>query len=338
MKLFLRDQIPFVASFVVQLVVLLLIFQLDGFHKTSNILYAVFLSVCFIGLFLGVRYLLNRRVYEKLSTPMKSLDELTQTMGSSPLELAYEERSEEQYRLYKEQLHLFETKQREYNAFIQQWVHQMKTPISVIHLLLQDDDSQVSSSVREEVDRMKRGLETVLYHARLDRFEHDYLIEPVDLQKLIQQVLTENKRLLIRNQVYPDVTVEAGWRVETDEKWLSFVLNQLITNAVRYSSGISRKLSISVSAREQKAVLEVRDYGIGIPQEDIRRVFQPYFTGENGRKYPESTGMGLYLVQEICKRLGHGLELESQVGEGTCVRLVFPAIVSTLQPCKVEES
>ncbi|MGD8190781.1 sensor histidine kinase [Brevibacillus ginsengisoli] len=338
MKLFLRDQIPFALLFIFQLVLILLIFLLGGLHETGNILYAIFLTLFFTGIFLVFRYWSNRRVYQRLSQPVKALDDLTQEMGDSPIAQAVAEMNAQQYRLYKEQLHLYENKQREYNTFIQQWVHQMKTPISVIHLLLQEEDSQVSTSVREEVDRLKRGLETVLYIARLDRFEHDFVIELVPLKKLVQNVLTENKRLLIRNQVYPEVIADSDWRVESDEKWLSFVLNQLITNAVRYSAGVSRKVSIRLSHRGQQAVLEVRDYGIGIPKEDLHRVFQPYFTGENGRKYPESTGMGLYLVQEICKRLGHAVELESQVGEGTSIRLIFSAVVSTLQSCKETES
>ncbi|WNC15517.1 sensor histidine kinase [Brevibacillus brevis] len=338
MKLFLRDQWAFAAFFLVQMILLLLIFTLDGYWNESLMIYAVFLSLFFAGAFMVVRYLTHRAIYQRLSNPVESLEELTQTHGNAALSRALDETFLEHYRLYKEQLHAYENKQRDYTTFIQQWVHQMKTPISVIHLLLQNEDDPVAESVREEVDRIKRGLETVLYIARLDRFEQDFIVEPVSLQSLAQNVLAENKRLFIRNQVYPELKVDGQWRVESDEKWLSFVLNQLLTNAVRYSAGKSNKVTVRAYERGSSVALEVQDYGIGIPQQDIRRVFQPYFTGENGRKYPESTGMGLYLVKEICGRLNHGVELESEVGEGTIVRIVMSAVVPTLQERKKAES
>ncbi|MED1914615.1 sensor histidine kinase [Bacillus thuringiensis] len=338
MKLFLRDQWPFAAFFLVQLILLIMIFAMDGYWNESLMIYVMFLSVFFAGAFLAIRYLSHRTVYQRLSKPVESLEELTQTYGNSPLCRAMDDISQEQYRLYKEQLHAYENKQRDHTTFIQQWVHQMKTPISVIHLLLQNEDDPTAESVREEVDRIKRGLETVLYIARLDRFEQDFLIEPVTLRSMVQNVLAENKRLFIRNQVYPEVKVDENWRVESDDKWLAFVLNQLLTNAVRYSAGKSNKVTIRAYERGAHAILEVQDYGIGIPTEDIRRVFKPYFTGENGRKYPESTGMGLYLVKEICGRLHHGVEMESEVGEGTTVRIVLSAVVPTLQESKIAES
>ncbi|EJL20154.1 HAMP domain-containing sensor histidine kinase [Brevibacillus sp. BC25] len=338
MKLFLRDHWPFAAFFLVQLILLIMIFAMDGYWNESLMIYVMFLSVFFAGAFLSIRYLSHRTIYQRLSKPVESLEELTQTYGNSPLCRAMDDISQEQYRLYKEQLHAYENKQRDHTTFIQQWVHQMKTPISVIHLLLQNEDDPTAESVREEVDRIKRGLETVLYIARLDRFEQDFLIEPVTLRSMVQNVLAENKRLFIRNQVYPEVKVDENWRVESDDKWLAFVLNQLLTNAVRYSAGKSNKVTIRAYERGAYAILEVQDYGIGIPTEDIRRVFKPYFTGENGRKYPESTGMGLYLVKEICGRLHHGVEMESEVGQGTTVRIVLSAVLPTLQESKIAES
>lgn len=329
MKLFLRNQWAFAAFFVVQLILLLLIFALDGYWNSSLMIYAIFLSLFFAGGFLLSRYLTHRTIYQRLSNPVHSLEELTQTHGNAPLCRAMDENCLEQYRLYKEELHAYENKQRDHITFIQQWVHQMKTPLSVIHLLLQDDDDPKSESVREEVDRLKRGLETILYLARLDRFEQDFLIEPVNLRTLAQEAVAENKRLFIRNQVYPELQIDEHWSAESDDKWLSFVLNQLLVNAVRYSAGKSSKVTIRAYERGSQVVLEVQDYGIGIPREDIRRVFQPYFTGENGRKYAESTGMGLYLVKEICGKLNHAVELESMVDAGTTVRVVLSAVVPT---------
>lgn len=338
MRLFWKDQIVFLVFFFVQLALLVLIFALAGYWNPLLTSYGVFLCAFFAGSYLVIRYLLNRQVYQRLSNPIESLEELNQHHGNAALGRAVDQTFQELYRLFKGQLHAYEAKQREHTTFIQQWVHQMKTPISVIHLLLQDDPDPRAESVREEVDLIKRGLETVLYIARLDRFEQDFLIEPVVLRQLVQAVVSENKRMFIRNQVYPEVKVDERFTVESDEKWLSFVLNQLLTNAVRYSAGKSSKVAILAYSRGMDVVLEVRDNGIGIPPQDVHRVFQPYFTGENGRRYPESTGMGLYLVREICGRLHHKVELDSKVGEGTSVRIVFSAVVPTLQDRKEDES
>jgi signal transduction histidine kinase len=111
--------------------------------------------------------------------------------------------------------------------------------------------------------------------------------------------------------------------VLTDAKWLRFILNQLLTNAVRYSAGYGNSVVIAAVKKGTEQIIEVRDQGVGIPKQDIERVFEPYYTGENGRKYKESTGMGLYLTAEICKQLGHDISLKSVVNKGTTVSLSF---------------
>ena len=111
--------------------------------------------------------------------------------------------------------------------------------------------------------------------------------------------------------------------VKSDEKWLYFILVQVILNAVKYSAEQSSKLDLALYDRDADLVLEVCDYGIGIPASDRERIFDPFFTGENGRKFRESTGMGLYLVKEVTSFLGHRLEVETEVGKGTSFRIIF---------------
>src|SRR5699024_7995791 len=114
-----------------------------------------------------------------------------------------------------------------------------------------------------------------------------------------------------------------GITVQTDEKWLFFIISQLINNAVKYSTGKSNKLMISLYERERSAVLEVTDFGIGIPDTDIKRIFNAFYTGESGRKYRESTGMGLYLIKKVAGYLEHQLEIDTVVGERTSFRVIF---------------
>jgi two-component system, OmpR family, sensor histidine kinase YxdK len=140
---------------------------------------------------------------------------------------------------------------------------------------------------------------------------------------LVQQVIKENKRLFISKRVFPRLTLAPEAQVMSDAKWLGFVLQQLLTNAVRYSSGRSEHLHVSIQRAGGVWELTIKDEGVGIPPADLPRVFEPYYTGENGRKYKESTGMGLYLVREICRKLGHAVTLQSQVGVGTKVTITF---------------
>lgn len=113
--------------------------------------------------------------------------------------------------------------------------------------------------------------------------------------------------------------------VYSDEKWITFVFSQLLTNAVKYTDP-GGKVTISIYPQNDEAVFEVSDQGIGIPKRDLKRIFDPYFTGQQGRAYSESTGMGLYLVREICQRLNHQVELESEEGTGTVARIRFSNI------------
>ncbi|WP_026675290.1 sensor histidine kinase [Alkalihalobacterium bogoriense] len=324
MKLFLRDHVSLIVMIVLQSVLIPALFWLDGYRELGLSLYAMFLSLTLFTAFLIYRVISRRRFYDKLQQPMETLDESLETTEGTPISEALDRLLLSQYRLYQEQLQKAEEQQEEHLLFMDRWVHHMKTPLSVIELTAQSLDEPESSSIREETDRVQTGLNTVLYMARLRTITEDFHIKPVRLAELIHEVNRDHKRFYIRHEVYPQLKEESeGITVETDEKWLFFIVTQLVQNAVKYSTGKSKQMMISLYERSGEAVLEVKDYGIGIPAADRKRVFTKFYTGENGRKYRESTGMGLYLVKEVTEKLEHRLELESVVGEGTSVRIVF---------------
>lgn len=329
MKLFWKDHIPLLIIYFLQMGATILIYWLDGCTNVNTALYTMLLSSFILAAYLAFRYISQSSYYRRLANPMETLDESIQPDGHSPLSIALEELLKTQYRHFRTQLHQYEKKLRDQLTFIYQWVHQMKTPLAVIHLTLEEQDEPVFDSIREEADRIGKGLETMLYVARLDNFEQDFQVEPVRLRKLTDEFVQANKRLFIRNQVFPEIKVDPEVAVQSDEKWLAFVLGQILTNAVKYSKGKSKTVEVASYFRGNHVVLQVKDYGIGIPKHDVKRVFDPYFTGENGRKFPEATGMGLYLVKEICRRLDHRIELESIEGEGTTVRIVFSSMAAS---------
>lgn len=324
MRLFLKEHALLITVQLFQLLVVLFIFWLDGYRDFKLFFYAAFLSLFILAIYLFYYFMSRRKFYQRLITPFELLDDSFQKTDQAPISVAFDQVLRAQYKLYQNQLETIEKQQEEHRKFMDQWVHQMKTPLSVIELTAQNLDEPDSSSIREETERMKAGLNTVLYMARFRTIEQDFHIKPVLLSKVIQAVNKENKRFYIRNQVYPKLEmVREGITVETDEKWLYFILNQLINNAVKYSAGKSKNILISIFEKGKEAVLEVKDYGIGIPETDKRRIFDPFYTGENGRKYRESTGMGLYLTKETLDYLGHQLEMESEEGVGTTFRIIF---------------
>lgn len=331
MRLFIREHALLLAVQLMQFAAILSIYWLDGYRDLPTALYAVFLGFFFLSCYLIYQYISRRRYYHRLSRPLETLDESFQTLEDKPASKALERLLHSQYRHYQQQLTAVKLQQEQHLTFIDQWVHQMKTPLSVIELTVQNIDDPESASIREELELMRRGLYTVLYMARLRAFEQDFHIKPVVLPKLISEVVHDHKRLFIRNSIFPEVNVSSpGITAQSDEKWLFFMLSQLISNAIKYSAaadktGSGQKVTVSCYIRGKDAVIEVKDQGIGIPKSDHKRVFTPFFTGDNGRGLRESTGMGLYLTKEAADRLGHRLELESAACEGTVIRIILTA-------------
>ncbi|WP_096201867.1 sensor histidine kinase [Bacillus sp. FJAT-45350] len=324
MKLFLREHVSLIVLQLIQCVMVPILLWLDGYRGTGVMFYAIFLSCVLLTVYLIYRYSSRKEFYQRLQDPIETLEESLEVTGQAPISEALDWLLVKQYRLYQDELQKAEGRQDEHLLFMDRWVHHMKTPLTVIELTAQTLDEPESSSVREETERMKDGLSTVLYMARLRTIKEDFQIKPVLLSKLIHEVNQENKRFYIRHEVYPQLQEQrSGITVVTDEKWLFFLLTQLVQNAVKYSTGKAKHLLLSVYEREGEAILEVKDFGIGIPTVDKKRIFTKFYTGENGRNYRESTGMGLYFVKEVADKLEHGIELESEVGEGTAIRIIF---------------
>lgn len=329
MRLFWKEQIPLLLFLIPQMVLVPFLYWLAGSRELDIAVYALLLSVTCLLLYLGYQYFSRREVYRKLTTPPGKLEELIDPSGETPLALALDARMEAGYRLFQEELYKYRSQMETNTAFTNRWVHQMKTPLSVIQLTLENEKEalpeSVLESIQEELDRLRGGLEMALYTSRLERFESDFRVDRVSLRDAVNRTVAAHRKLFIRKGVYPVIEIGEEVQVYSDEKWLEFILGQIAVNAVNYSAGKGNKVEFTATRRAKKVVLEIADHGVGIRKEDLRRVFDPYFTGEQGRQYRESTGMGLYLVREVCRRLDHKVELESAWGEGTTVRLIFTA-------------
>ncbi|MBP5166298.1 MAG: sensor histidine kinase [Oscillospiraceae bacterium] len=199
------------------------------------------------------------------------------------------------------------------------WAHQIKTPIASMRLRLQNEDSELSRNMLSGLGRIEQYVEMVLTYLRLEGSGSDYLIREYDLDGIIRPSLRKFAGDFISRRLKLDYS-PVSLSVLTDAKWLAFVIEQLLSNALKYThSG-----SVSVYL-EAPATLCIRDTGIGIAPEDLPRIFEMSFTGASGRTDMRSSGIGLYLCRRICRNLGHTISVESAPGEGTLVRLGLDA-------------
>jgi two-component system, OmpR family, sensor histidine kinase YxdK len=328
-KLFLKDHLDFIIFYLFQLFLLLLLSGLDlviqdSILTKSTLVYMFILSTSCLFIFLLYRYFKFNKNYiviaEEWSTIHSGLHPFAE---SSAFYRVLNNRFTDLFQLYTAEITKTNQAKERYYTFIHQWVHQMKTPLSVIHLMLQDDEKQLSKqSLEEEIDRLQAGLELVLHSARLESFEKDLKVEQVSLTELTRTVIHTYKKSFIKNGVFPEMKME-NFVVESDRKWLAFVIGQIVTNAIKYSAKKGQKILFSTKIDYNSVQLIIEDQGWGIPEQDVGRVFEPFFTGANGRKFQESTGMGLYLCKLICENLGHGLTIESSEGQGASVKLTF---------------
>lgn len=324
MRLFLREHLPLILFFTVQMLLVPLLYWLTGEGRPFTVvLYGVLLSSAVLLTYLFYRYLTHRTMYQELASEDLSEEFSNPPLGEAPLPEAMHERISHYERLYREQLHRHQSRTDQHLAFVNRWVHQMKTPLSVIQLTLDEIEEKPADHIREELERIRKGLEMVLYTARLDRFEQDFSVEAIGLRAAVSAAVVENRKLFIRKGVAPVFHMDDRLYVYTDAKWFRFMLGQILTNAVNYSGGPGKRVHLTAEEAGEHIKLHIHDEGIGISPEDINRVFHPYFTGERGRQYHESTGMGLYLVREIAHKLDHTVELQSMPGEGTTVTLTL---------------
>lgn len=213
-------------------------------------------------------------------------------------------------------------KNNEFKQYIETWVHEIKLPIASMRLLLKDYRGGSARILKEQLARIESYVEQVLYYLRSQVPEKDYVIQEYSLRKITDRVIGENKDSLIGNHVRILQETEDVC-VLTDEKWLGFLVGQIFSNAVKYRKEENPCIRLWSEVGDGPVRLHIRDNGIGIPTEDLPRVFEKSFTGKNGRTGQASTGIGLYLCKELADRLGHKIEVFSEEGEYTEVVLSF---------------
>ncbi len=277
----------------------------------------LFVAVAGGGILLDFRRYVARRVRlaeEKKSVGI-SLEQLPE--AENPLEERYQELLAELFRQKCQAKSEYDSRYTEMVDYYTMWVHQVKTPIAAMRLLLQAEDTPDKAELAEQLFKTEEYVGMVLQYLRIGDIGSDLKIRRYELDAIVRQAVRKYSSSFIHRRLGLDYQ-ELGCQVVTDEKWLCFVVEQILSNAIKYTR--EGKISIYMDPARPKTLI-IRDTGIGIEQEDLPRIFEKGFTGYNGRTDKKSTGIGLYLCKRIMNKLNHRLEITSEVGKGTQVAL-----------------
>lgn len=332
---YLKEKYKIVLAYGFIVTVFFLIAFLYGYEQIYlNMLYAVFLTLFFGVVFLAVDFL---RYYGRCRTLFLALEQeevrienLPEVMGLQ--ESLYQELLEEMRQEKRKFLTEYDEKKKDITDYYTMWTHQIKTPIAALRLLLQEEETGESArhggrqAEREELFKIEQYAEMALYFARLDSLSSDLLFRHCDVQEIVKQAVRKYSVLFLRSGL--SFQMEAfEIRAVTDEKWLSFVVEQVFSNALKYThqGGIAIYGADETGSRKEgrTSYLVIEDTGIGIRECDLPRIFERGFTGYNGRMDRKSTGIGLYLCDQIMGRMSHTIRVQSSPGEGTKVILGF---------------
>lgn len=224
---------------------------------------------------------------------------------------------------YNSQANKFLVERGEYEEFVEGWVHEIKTPIAASKLIIENDPFDENlASIEEEIERIESFVEMVIFYAKKDSVHNDYQLKKHPLNSILRRAIVLNRNMLLNKDI--DLVLEdLDMEVLTDKKWMGFIAIQIVQNAVKYSKPQGGQITIKGRKEDKHTYLEIEDNGIGIHEEDLSRVFNKGFTGENSRDCTNASGLGLYMAKQLCEKLGHEIVVASSLGEYTKVTVTF---------------
>lgn len=305
-------------------ILLMFTFQVNSFLIIISIIF--FLS-SFIFLLL-YNYFRKKKFYNELINNTKLLDKkyLVLETLNEPSFLEGKILYDSLYQIDKsmnERIKLYEKNLSDFKEYVEMWIHEVKIPLSSLSLMCHNHHNEIDKKYLNQINKLDNYVDQVLYYVRSNDAEKDFLIKKTNLEKVINSVMIKNKDEILLNNITVNVE-NLNIFVYTDTKWLIFIINQILNNSIKYKKKNGNSL-IKIYATEEKDLVNlfIYDNGIGINKSDITRVFDKTFTGENGRKDANSTGMGLYIVKKLIDKLGHKISISSKENEYTEVKITF---------------
>ena len=292
----------------------------------------IYIPLIIMGLYvvsIAIEYFKKKKFYDNLSNMLEELEEkylITEIINTPDfLEGKILKNTIETIdKSMLENVNKYKYMTEDYKEYIELWIHEIKIPIATSKMVIENNKNAITKSIDEELDKVENYIEQALFYARSNTVEKDYYIRKVVLKEIVNESIKKNKSSLIQEKISIDIH-DLDIEVNTDNKWIVFILNQIIQNSIKYRRKENSAIEIYANQGKENVILYIKDNGIGIKQGEITRVFEKGFTGTNGRlSNKKSTGIGLYLCKKLCNKLGIGIELNSVQNEGTEIRLVFP--------------
>ena len=310
-------------STIILIVLILNAFKMPIF--VSIICFCIFI-ICGISI-ITISYIKKNSFYKNYLSNLEKLSKKYLILETIPEPNTYEEKIlvNSLYDINKSMIENINEYQRstiEFKEFVELWIHEVKIPISSMVLKCHNNKEKYDKAFLSLIRRLDNQIDEVLYYVRSENTEKDFAIAEVSLKEVIRNVGLKNKDDLLESNI-DFITDLKDLKINTDKKWLEFIINQIINNSIKYKKDKDSYIKISAFEQSEKKVLEIYDNGIGIPSKDLKRVFEKSFTGSNGREKVKSTGMGLYIVKKLCDKLGHNIKIESKEKEYTKVIIEF---------------
>lgn len=312
-----KSEYKVVLLYIINTVVL--VFTYNQLLSSVYVVYPLFLSTVLLVVYIGIKYheylsinneIENLKIANYVPTYAKNLKDEMYLDVIESLHIDYNKKINELINKNKRNEHIFSM-----------FIHNMKTSVSVIELASCSDSETMITDIQLENSKLKENLEQALNVLRFEEFSQDYVPEKVELLSMVRGLVNNNKNNFIYNNIFPKLSGEETY-VYTDKKWCMYMLEQILSNAIKYSND-GGTVYLNIKSDDEKTYVEIIDTGVGIPASDIDRVFELFYTGSNGRDNSNSTGIGLSMVKSIASVLGHKVELESEVGVGSKVVVGF---------------
>lgn len=324
--LFLRERLAWIGFFVFLIIILNILFSLDVGLVGVSIWYVNIIMLVTFSLFLLWRYIREvGQMKDFLGNVDSRLDDPhTKSLALSPFQKTYYKKIEDVFDDKDTELNNAKVQLQEYADELLAWVHEVKAPLTTINLMLDHiEDLTLRRKLEKEWLRLHLLVDQQLHQTRLASIEKDNYLTEIELRTVVFKEIRAMQAWCLEKDIGFDIG-ELTEIVMTDSKWIAFIVRQLLSNAIKYSPVKSEIFIFTEIDSSGATLLHIKDAGMGIRTEDLPRIFQKSYTGTAGRESAQSTGMGLYLAQNIAQKIGVRISVQSVVGEGSVFTLRFP--------------
>ena len=324
---YIKDKIYYILTFSIY-IILISIYLKAMETEIPAIIIVIAISTIFFCAGFIISYLKSNKYLKDIDKMMDNLTEkylITEVMPkpNRAERFAYYRILKKANKSMLENISTIKQQQIDYKEYIESWVHEIKIPITSVKLLCENNKSDITTKIDEEIEEINNFVEQALFYARMDQVSNDFMIKNINLNNVIKNVLARNKKIMIQNNMKVELN-NVNTNCYTDEKWLEFIVNQIIQNAIKYRKERNANIVITISENKENVILNIKDNGIGIKTSEIGRIFDKGFTGTNGRNQKKSTGIGLYLCKRLCQEIGMEIEANSKENEFTEIKIIIP--------------